>query len=215
MESVQDILKEIAEKLIQGDAESVTALTQNAIDQHIEAGEVLNKGLLSGMDVVGQRFKKNEFFIPEVLIAARAMKAGMGILKPLLAEAKIKAKGKVLLCTVMGDLHDIGKNIVSMMLEGAGYDIVDLGADVSKETILEQVRANQPDVLGLSALLTTTMGYMKEVVDALDQANLRQQIKVIIGGAPVTQAYSEEIHADGYGPDAVSAVDQVNRLLGR
>ncbi|MBN2030271.1 corrinoid protein [bacterium] len=214
MNAPQEILEQIAEKLIEGDANSVAALTRNAIDQHIEASDVLNKGLLSGMDVVGKRFKKNEFFIPEVMIAAKAMKSGMEIIKPLLAAAKIKARGKVVLCTVKGDLHDIGKNIVSMMLEGAGYDIVDLGADVTKEVILEQIKAHQPDVLGLSALLTTTMGYMKEVIEALDRANLRQQIKVIIGGAPVTQTYSEEIHADGYGPDAVSAVDQVNRLLG-
>ncbi len=213
MNAVQEILEQIAEKLIEGDADSVTTLTQNAIDQHIEASDVLNNGLLSGMDVVGQRFKKNEFFIPEVLIAARAMKAGMEIIKPLLAAAKIKARGKVVLCTVKGDLHDIGKNIVSMMLEGAGYDIVDLGADISKEVILEQIKAHQPDVLGLSALLTTTMGYMGEVIQTLEEEGLRQQLKVIIGGAPVTQAYSEEIHADGYGPDAVSAVDQVNSLL--
>ncbi len=215
MDSGQEILKELAEKLVKGDADSVIIITKQAIDQHVAVDKILNKGLLIGMDIVGQKFKKNEFFIPEVLIAARAMKVGMEIIRPLLAIEKIKSKGKVIVCTVKGDLHDIGKNIFSMMLEGAGYDVIDLGTDATKELILEKIQVNKPDILGMSALLTTTMIYMREVIEALENANLRQQVKVIIGGAPVTHAYMEEIHADGYGPDAVSGVDQVNQLIAR
>jgi 5-methyltetrahydrofolate--homocysteine methyltransferase len=162
---------------------------------------------------VGEKFKNNEIFIPEVLIAARAMKAGMEVIKPLLVEAKVEPRGKVIIGTVKGDLHDIGKNIVSMMLEGAGFEVVNLGTDMTVEMIMSEMETGKADVIGMSALLTTTMVYMKEVVDALKKAGRRDAVKVIIGGAPITQNYADEIGADGYAPDAATAVDLVKSLL--
>lgn len=203
----------MAARLEKGDAAGVKELTQKALDQGSSAEEILNRGLVTGMDVIGEKFKKNEVFIPEVLIAARAMKAGMEIIKPLLAEAKVKAKGKIIVGTVKGDLHDIGKNIVAMMLEGAGFDIIDMGTDVAADKILQHVIQDKPDVVGLSALLTTTMVYMKEIIDALEKQGVRKNVKVIIGGAPITNRYAEEIRADGYAADAASAVDLVKHLL--
>jgi len=214
MHTTQGIFSEIAEKLVKGDAPVVKALTEKALDQNIPAVKILNDGLVSGMNIVGEKFKNNEFFIPEVLIAARAMKAGMEIIKPLLVEAKVKSRGKVIMGTVKGDLHDIGKNIVSIMLEGAGFEVVNLGTDMTIEKIAVQMEEGQPDVLGMSALLTTTMVYMGEVVEALEKAGTRDRVKVIIGGAPITQSYADEIRADGYAPDAASAVDLVKGLLG-
>ncbi len=213
MHTTQGVLSEIAEKLVKGDAPVVKTLTEKALSQNIPAVNILNDGLVSGMNIVGEKFKNNEFFSPEVLIAARAMKAGMEIIKPLLVEAKVKSRGKVIMGTVKGDLHDIGKNIVSMMLEGAGFEIVNLGADMTIEKITAQMEKDPPDVLGMSALLTTTMVYMGEVVEALEKAGTRDRVKVIIGGAPITQAYADEIKADGYAPDAASAVDLVKGLL--
>ena len=199
--------------LEKGDAKGVKEQTQKAIDQGVLAVTILNDGLVSGMNVVGTKFKNNEIFIPEVLIAARAMKAGMEVIKPLLIEAKVEPRGKVIIGTVKGDLHDIGKNIVSMMLEGAGFEVINLGTDMTVERIMEQMKDGGSDVLGMSALLTTTMVYMKEVIDALKEAGQRDEIKVIIGGAPITQAYADEIGADGYAPDAATAVDLVKGLL--
>jgi 5-methyltetrahydrofolate--homocysteine methyltransferase len=210
----QDVLKKIAAQLEKGDAPGVKALTEEAVALDVSAEDILNNGLVSGMNVVGTKFKNNEFFIPEVLIAARAMKAGMEIIKPLLAEAKVKSRGKVIIGTVKGDLHDIGKNIVSMMLEGAGFDVVNLGTDMTVEKIMEQMNKEKPDVLGMSALLTTTMVYMRDVIESLEKAGLKNSVKVIIGGAPITQSYANEIRADGYAPDAASAVDLVKGLLG-
>jgi 5-methyltetrahydrofolate--homocysteine methyltransferase len=208
----QTIMQELAEKLEKGDADSVKALTNQALADKMTAEEILNQGLVSGMNVIGEKFKNNEIFIPEVLIAARAMKAGMEIIKPLLAEANVESRGKVMIGTVKGDLHDIGKNIVSMMLEGAGFDVVNLGTDVSVDKIVEHIEQDKPDVIGLSALLTTTMVYMADVVKALREKNI-DDVKVIIGGAPITQNYAEEIGADGYAPDAASAVDLVKDIL--
>lgn len=213
MDSTQSILKEISVQLVKGDASGVKELTEKALVQDISAVEVLNVGLVSGMNIVGEKFKNNEFFIPEVLIAARAMKAGMEIIKPLLVEANVKARGKVIVGTVKGDLHDIGKNIVAMMLEGAGFDVINMGTDVTIEKIKEQIEKDPPDVIGLSALLTTTMIYMREVIEALEKVGLKERVKVIIGGAPITQAYADEINADGYAPDAASSVDLVKELL--
>lgn len=213
MDSTQSILKEISVQLVKGDASGVKELTEKALVQDISAVEVLNVGLVSGMNIVGEKFKNNEFFIPEVLIAARAMKAGMEIIKPLLVEAKVKARGKVIVGTVKGDLHDIGKNIVAMMLEGAGFDVINMGTDVTIEKIMEYMEKDPPDVIGLSALLTTTMIYMKDVIEALENVKLKERVKVIIGGAPITQAYADEINADGYAPDAASSVDLVKGLL--
>ncbi len=208
-----DILEEIAIGVEKGDSNSVLALTEKALTQNISVGEILNNGLVAGMDVIGEKFKNNEVFIPEVLISAKAMKAGMELIKPLLAKANVESKGKVVIGTVKGDLHDIGKRIVAMLLEGAGFEVTDLGADVSKEKFLEFVEKEQADILGMSALLTTTMTYMKEVIEAVKNANLKQDVRVIIGGAPITHSYAEEIKADGYAPDAASAVDLVKDLL--
>ena len=208
------ILEDIALRVERGDETSVGELTQKALSEGISAGEILNKGLVAGMDVVGERFKKNEIFIPEVLVSARAMKAGMKIVRPLLGEEIMGSRGKVVIGTIKGDLHDIGKNIVGMLLEGAGFEVTDLGTDVTKEQFMEVVEKEGVDIIGMSALLTTTMTYMKEVIQSVEDANLKGKVKVIIGGAPITQSYAEEIKADGYAPDAASAVDLVKSLLG-
>jgi 5-methyltetrahydrofolate--homocysteine methyltransferase len=213
MDSTQSILEEISVQLVKGDASGVKELTEKALVQGVSAVKVLNVGLVSGMNIVGEKFKNNEFFIPEVLIAARAMKAGMEIIRPLLVEAEVKARGKVIVGTVKGDLHDIGKNIVAMMLEGAGFEVINMGTDVTIEKIMEHMEKDPPDVVGLSALLTTTMVYMRDVIQALENAKLKERVKVIIGGAPITQAYADEINADGYAPDAASSVDLVKGLL--
>ena len=210
---IADVLKEMAASLEKGDAAGVKSLTEKALADNIAPAQILNGGLVAGMDVVGDKFKNNEIFIPEVLIAARAMKAGMEIIKPMLAETNVESRGKVIIGTVKGDLHDIGKNIVSMMLEGAGFDVVNLGTDMTVEKIAEAMEKDKPNVLGMSALLTTTMVYMKEVIEALQKAGTRNQVKVVIGGAPITQAYADEIGADGYAPDAGTAVDLVKGLL--
>ncbi len=207
------IFERIAEQVVGGQATEVKELVDQAISENISAEDVLNKGLVAGMNVVSEKFKNNEFFIPEVLVSARAMTAGLDVINPLLAAANVKSKGKVVIGTVKGDLHDIGKNIVGMMLQGAGYKIVDLGADVSKEKFIEFAQKENPDILGMSALLTTTMVYMKEVLQGLKEAGLRDKIKVIVGGAPLTQAYADKIEADGYAPDAASAIDLAEGLL--
>lgn len=207
-------LKEIAENLIQGKADKVKELTQRSVDEGQDVSKILNEGLLAGMSVVGDKFKKNEFYVPEVLIAARAMKAGMEIIRPLLTKKGVKGAGKIVLGTVRGDLHDIGKNLVGMMLEGAGFEITDLGVDVSPEKFVEAAREKGADIIGLSALLTTTMPGMKDVIEAIKSSDLKGKVKVMIGGAPVTQDYADEIGADGYAPDAASAVDKAKQLIG-
>lgn len=207
------ILEEIADEVQEGNSDSVEILTKKALSQDISAEEILNNGLVEGMNVVSEKFKNNEIFVPEVLISAKSMNIGLEILKPLLAEAKVKSKGKVVIGTVKGDLHDIGKNIVAMLLQGAGFDVFDLGADVSKEKFLEFVKKEHADILGMSALLTTTMIYMKETIETLKNAGLRENVKVIIGGAPVTESYAAQINADGYALDAASAVDLSKKLL--
>ena len=208
------ILENLAAEVIKGEADVVKNLAEEALSQDISAEEVLNSGLVAGMNVISEQFKNNEIFIPEVLVAARAMKAGMQIIRPLLAEANVESLGKVIIGTVGGDLHDIGKNIVAMLLEGAGFEVVDLGADVTKEKFLEFAEKENPDVLGMSALLTTTMVFMKDMVQSLEEAGLKDKIKVIVGGAPITQSYADEIRADGYAPDAASAVDLVKSVMG-
>jgi len=207
-------LKQIADNLIKGKAPEVKELVQKAIDEGEDVQKVLNEGLVAGMDVVGKKFKANEFYVPEVLIAARAMKAGMGILRPILADKDIKGVGTVVLGTARGDLHDIGKNLVAMMLEGAGFEIIDLGVDVSPEKFIETAKEKKADLVGVSALLTTTMPSMKDVVKVVRDSDLKDKVKVFIGGAPVTQSYADEIGADGYAPDAASAVDEAKQLLG-
>ena len=204
------ILQEIAENLMKGKANDVKALVEKALGEGSAPGDVLNDGLLAGMSVIGERFKKNEVYVPEVLIAARAMKAGMEILQPQLAAAGVEPIGVAVVGTVKGDLHDIGKNLVCMMLEGAGFKVVDAGIDCDPEKFVEAARENNAAVIGVSALLTTTMTNMKAVVDAVKASDL--SAKVMIGGAPVTQAFCDEIGADGYAPDAASAADLAKTL---
>ena len=207
-------LSALAENLINGKANEVKELTQKALDDGVAPGEILNQGLIKGMNVVGERFKNNEFYVPEVLIAARAMHAGMDILKPKLAESGVEPIGKVLLGTVKGDLHDIGKNLVAMMLEGAGFEVIDLGIDVPPEKFVQAVNEQGGDVIAMSALLTTTMTQMKTTLEALEEAGVKSKVKTLIGGAPVTQNYADEIGADGYARDAASAADKAKELLG-
>ncbi|NIV27955.1 MAG: cobalamin-binding protein [Anaerolineae bacterium] len=208
-----DNLQKIASSLYNGDQEEVAALVQQALDQGIDPQEVLRGGLISGMDEVGRDFKAGELFVPEVLIAARAMKAGMDILRPLLAESDVPSAGKCLIGTVQGDLHDIGKNLVRMMLEGAGFETIDLGVDIQPDAFVAAVREHQPQIVGMSALLTTTMVQMKTTIEALEEAGLRDSVKIMVGGAPVTAAFAEEIGADAYAPDAATAVDRARSLV--
>jgi 5-methyltetrahydrofolate--homocysteine methyltransferase len=207
-------LQAIAESLINGNAPATAEGVQAALDEGVSAGEILNGALVPAMDEVGYRFKNNIFYVPEVLIAARAMHAGMDLIKPLLAESEVPSAGKVIVGTVKGDLHDIGKNLVSMMLEGGGFEVIDLGVDASPETFVTAIRDEQPQVVGMSALLTTTMVNMRTTIDALAEAGVRDQVKIMIGGAPVTQRYADEVGADGYAPDAASAVDLARSLMG-
>jgi len=202
-----DVLQDIASSLYKGENEAVAELVQKALDQGLAPQDVLSGGLIAGMDEVGKDFKAGDLFVPEVLIAARAMHAGMGVLRPLLAEGDVPSAGKFVVGTVEGDLHDIGKNLVKMMIEGAGFETVDLGTDVKAAAFVDAVREHQPKVVGMSALLTTTMVNMKGTIEALEEAGLRDQIKIMVGGAPVTAAFAEEIGADAYAPDAASAVD--------
>ena len=205
-------LQAIANCVINGKAQETKDLVQAALDEGAPVDEVLNQGLVAGMDVVGAKFKANEFYVPEVLIAARAMKWGMEILEPKLTEAGIEPVASVAIGTVKGDLHDIGKNLVAMMLQGGGFKVVDLGIDVSPEKFIAAVTEQGCEVIGLSALLTTTMPQMQNVINAFKEAGVAA--KIIIGGAPVTQNYADEIGADGYAPDAASAIDIAKALIG-
>jgi len=206
-------LQALADAIIGGKQQDAVDLTQAAIDEGVEPKEVLGKGLIAGMDVVGEKFKNCEFYIPEVLVAARAMKSAMELVRPLLSEADQAESVKVSIGTVQGDLHDIGKNLVGMMLEGAGFTILDLGVDVSPEKYVESVKEGGAKIIGLSALLTTTMPAMKDTIEALKEAGIRDDTIVMIGGAPVTQDYADEVGADGFAPDAASAVDKAKELL--
>ena len=207
------VLSDLAASVEKGDSASVKELTRKALGLSIPAEKILNNGLVQGMNTIGQKFKANEVFIPEVLIATRAMNAGLEILRPSLTLAKTGFKGKILLATIKGDLHDIGKKIVGLMLEGAGYEVVDIGVDMSKERLLSVFKKERPAVIGLSALLTTTMTYMREIIEAFESAKIRRKVRIIIGGAPVTQSYADEIRADGYAPDAASAVALVRSFV--
>jgi len=204
-------LKALADAVINGDQNTALEITKAALEEGTAAKDVLDNGLIAGMDIVGARFKKNEIYIPEVLIAARAMKMAMKILEPELVKAGVEPVGKLLIGTVQGDLHDIGKNLVAMMLKGAGFEVIDLGVDVGPEKFIEQVKAANAQVIGMSALLTTTMPGMEKTIKALKDAGIT--VKVMIGGAPVTQDYADRIGADGYAPDAASAVDLAKSLV--
>lgn len=198
-----------------GKMDEVKKLTQEALGAGENAESILKEGLLPAMEQIGIKFKNNEIYIPEVLIAARAMHAGMGVLKPILSKSAARQSTKVIMGTVKGDLHDIGKNLVVMLLEGGGFEVVDLGVDVSPDKFVEAIKKHQPQVVGMSALLTTTMREMKSTIEGIQEAGLRNQVKVIIGGAPVTERFAREVGADGYAPDAASAVDVARSLSGK
>src|SRR4030066_1366981 len=204
--------QDLADAIIRGDNVTSKEIAQKLVDQGVEPVEILNEGLLPGMSVVGKKFKANEMYIPEVLIAARAMNAAMDVLKPLLSETGVPTRGTLILGTVQGDLHDIGKNLVRMMLEGAGFTVIDLGVDIPPEKFVEEIKKNKAQLLGLSALLTTTMPGMKDVIDAVKANEEVKDTRIMIGGAPLTQEYADSIGADGYAPDASGAVDLAKQL---
>jgi len=206
-------LKTIFDAVLDGDMEAAEAGVQTALDGDVSAPDILNVALIPAMGEVGRLFEEGDYFVPEMLIAARAMKAGLAIIKPLLVDSGIEPVGKVAIGTVKGDLHDIGKNLVAMMLEGAGFEIMDLGTDVTPESFVQAVQ-DGAQIIGLSALLTTTMPGMSNVIEAVKEAGLRDQVKVIIGGAPVTAEYAAQIGADGFAPDASQAASLAKELMG-
>lgn len=206
-------LIEISEALQKGRAKQVKTLVPQALEEGIPAQQILEEGLLAGMGVIGEKFKNNEVFVPEVLVAARAMNVGAELLKPYLTEAGVESKGKVCLGTVKGDLHDIGKNLVRMMFEGKGLEVIDLGVDVDSETFVQTAIDNDCQIIACSALLTTTMSAMEDVVNKVKEAGIRDKVKIMVGGAPVTDAFCKAIGADAYTPDAASAAEKAVELL--
>jgi corrinoid protein of di/trimethylamine methyltransferase len=209
------ILKSLADAVTDGDDESVVELTNEGINLGIAPLEIINDGLTRGINQVGERFAAGEYFLPDLLLGAKAMEAGINILEPLLAGADRKFVGKVLIGTVKGDLHSIGKNIVIIMFKSAGYEVIDLGVDVPSDVFIEKIKELKPDIVGISALLTTTVGEQKNIIESLKEAGLRDQVKVIIGGAPISQSWADTIGADGYAEDASIAVKVANRLLNK
>jgi len=209
---MSEILSELSTAVIEGNLNDMVDLTEDALDEGLSARDILDKGLMPGMDHVGVEFKAGNMFVPEVLRSARAMQSSMGLIKPLLAETGDAMVGKVILGTVKGDLHDIGKNLVGMMCEGAGFEVTDLGKDIEPQAFVEAVKEYEPDILGMSALLTTTMRSMEHTVKALEEAGVRDKVKIMIGGAPVTQAFSDQIGADGYASNAASAADLAKKF---
>ncbi len=207
------MLKDIKEALMKGDRETVSRLTKKALDEGLEIKKILDEGLIAGMEIIGAKFKANEIFIPEVLISAKAMHAGMAILEPHFVKCGIKPAGKVVIGTVKGDLHDIGKNIVSMMLKGSCFEVTDFGIDVSPEKFVNAVKKDPPDIVAMSSLLTTSMGSMRDTINALKDSGLRDKVKIMIGGAPVTQDFATAIGADSYARDAATAVDKARELI--
>ncbi|MDD3826151.1 MAG: cobalamin-binding protein [Anaerolineaceae bacterium] len=210
---MSELLEQISTAVIEGNLDDIEDLTEDALDEGLNAEQVLNQGLMAGMDYVGVEFKAGNMFVPEVLRSAKTMQIAMDIIKPLLVESGVKTAGKVLLGTVKGDLHDIGKNLVGMMCEGGGFEVKDIGKDVAPEQFVEAVKEWEPDVLGMSALLTTTMRAMESTIKVLEEAGLRDRVKIIIGGAPVTQTFADQIGADGYASNAAGAADLAKRLL--
>lgn len=208
--------KELQESLLAGEEERIKELISSLLSKGTKPLEIISDGLIHGMSLVGQKFKTGELFIPELLMSAHAMSAGMEILRPLIVGEKLSAirKGKVVIGTVKGDVHNIGKNIVAMILETGGFEVVDIGVDAPPEKFVEAVKKERPNILGLSALLTTTMPNMKEVIDVLKQNKFRDRVRIMVGGAPITQSFADSIGADGYAPDAISALDKANQLLG-
>ncbi len=210
---MSEILSEISTCVIEGNVDDIAELTEDALDEGLSSSEVLDKGLMPGMDHVGIEFKAGNMFVPEVLRSARVMHGAMDILKPLLTASEAKMTGKLLIGTVKGDLHDIGKNLVSMMCEGAGFEVKDLGKDISPEEFVEAIKEFEPDVVGMSALLTTTMRTMEHTVKALEEAGVRDKVKIMIGGAPVTQSYATQIGADGYASNAAAAAEMAKKFV--
>ncbi|MEJ2364617.1 MAG: corrinoid protein [Deltaproteobacteria bacterium] len=208
-----DILERLGEAVLKGEIGEIEPLTREALDNNFEPLQIINQGLLSGMDIVGQRFKAEEMYIPEVLLSAETMKKSVELLKPMLVQGSLGQAGRVVIGTVKGDYHDVGKNIVIMLMEAAGYEVIDLGMDVSEATFIDTTKDKQPNVLGMSAMLTTTMMEMKKVIDLLNEQNLRHKVKVIVGGAPLNQSFAEQIGADGYGENAAAAVDLLKQLV--
>src|SRR5512142_240104 len=208
-----DVLEELRQSVIEGDRDRAQEMVNAAIAANVPAEEILKRGLISAMTEVGRMFECGETFVPEMLIAARAMKTSLALLRPHLVAANVRAVGKVVIGTVQGDVHDIGKNLVGMMLEGAGFEVIDLGSDVSAEKYVQAVREHQPDLVACSALLTTTMLQMKDVIRALEAADLRKQVRVMVGGAPVNEDYAREIGAELYAPDAASAASRAKELI--
>jgi 5-methyltetrahydrofolate--homocysteine methyltransferase len=211
---MNEILQQISQAVIEGHLDASAGLAQAALDSGLSAQEVLDHGLMAGMDFVGKQFKAGDMFVPEVLRSAKTMQNAMDVLKPLLVTAGSKMAGKVLLGTVKGDLHDIGKNLVGMMCEGAGFEVQDLGKDLAPEAFVAAVKKYEPDIIGMSALLTTTMRVMEHVIHALKEAGLRDKVKVMVGGAPVTQAFADQIGADGYASNAAAAADLAKKFVG-
>jgi 5-methyltetrahydrofolate--homocysteine methyltransferase len=207
------ILDDLRQSVIDGDMSNTQELVKKALVEKMPPEQILKEGLISAMEEVGRRFECGEFYVPEMLISSRAMKSGLALLRPHLIAANVEAVGKIVIGTVQGDLHDIGKNLVGMMLEGAGFEVVDLGTDVSPEKYVAAVKEHRPDIIACSALITTTMPRMENVIYSLKQAGLRDQVKVMIGGAPVTDKYAADIGADGYAPDAASAATRAKALL--
>jgi 5-methyltetrahydrofolate--homocysteine methyltransferase len=207
-------LGQIKDVIIGGKHKEIEDLVKAAIKkEEVSLDSIINDAMIAAMDIVGQKFADSEIFVPEMLVSAMTMKKGLNIIKPLLQGDASESKGTIIICTVKGDMHDIGKNLVTMMLEGAGFNVVDLGVDLSVEKVIKQVEQVKPEILGLSALLTTTMPEMKKVIEALEEKGLRNNVKVIIGGAPVDAAFAQKIGADGYGDDATEAVRQARRLI--
>ena len=208
-----EVISNIYTAILHGDGSVVPEYVQSAIDEGIKPATILNEGMVKAMDEVGRLFDIGDYFIPDMLVAARAMQEGLKILRPVLVKAGVKSTGKVIIGTVKGDLHDIGKNLVGMMLEGAAFEVVDLGVDVSPEAFVEALERTKAPILGMSALLTTTMGNMKTVIKAIEAAGLRDKVKIIVGGAPLSQEFSKNIGADGYSSDANHAVTLIKSLL--
>ena len=208
-----EFIEAIKNAIISGAHKEIEALVEAALDADTDPEQIVNSAMIAGMDVVGQKFSRSEIFVPEMLASAITMNKGLDILKPKLQEGGSEAKGTIVMCTVKGDLHDIGKNLVNMMLEGAGYEVIDLGVDMSVDNVVDKVKELKPDLLGLSALLTTTMPEMQKVIEALQAQGIRDELKVIIGGAPVDAAFADKIGADGFGEDAAKAVELARSLI--
>jgi 5-methyltetrahydrofolate--homocysteine methyltransferase len=210
---MDQIVKDLYEAILQGDRYAATQKVNEALERQVAPSVILNEGMIAAMTEVGRLFEEGEYYVPEMLVAARAMKEGLSILKPHLVEADVKSQGTVIAGTVKGDLHDIGKNLVCTMLEGAGFEVIDLGTDVSPEQFVEQLQERKAELVAMSALLTTTMPGMRVTIEAIEQAGLRDKVKIMVGGAPLTESYAREISADGYAPDASRAVALARSLV--